>query len=129
MAGHWRSQLAAITRQLLPTQPSSPLASTSRSEGSIAHFQARRTQCPPPALWVPKSSSTPSAWTVVVEYLWARMASVALSFLYVAFVRILQLLRLRREDRDELGIEVIMLRHEVLVLLRQIVRPALEPAE
>lgn len=53
----------------------------------------------------------------------------ALSFLYVAFVRILQLLRLRREDRDELGIEVIMLRHEVLVLLRQIVRPALEPAE
>ena len=35
----------------------------------------------------------------------------ALSFLYAAFVRILQLLRLRRDDRDELAIEVIMLRH------------------
>jgi hypothetical protein len=57
------------------------------------------------------------------------MASVALSFLYVAFVRILQLLRLRREDRDEVAIEVIMLRHEVSVLGRQIVRPALEPAD
>ena len=52
----------------------------------------------------------------------------ALSFLYVAFVRILQLLRLRRDDRDELAIEVIMLRHEVSVLRRQRVRPALEPA-
>jgi hypothetical protein len=39
------------------------------------------------------------------------MASVALSFFYVAFVRILQLLRLRRDDRDELAIEVIMLGH------------------
>src|ERR1019366_8216976 len=57
------------------------------------------------------------------------MASVALSFLYVAFVRILQLLRLRRDDRDELAIEVIMLRHEVSVLRRQRVRPALEPAD
>lgn len=49
MAGHWRSQLAAITGQLLPAQPSSPVASTSRSEGRIAHLQARRVQCPPPA--------------------------------------------------------------------------------
>ena len=57
------------------------------------------------------------------------MASVVLSCLYVAFVRILQLLRLRRDDRDELGIEVIMLRHEVSVLRRQIVRPALEPKD
>ena len=56
------------------------------------------------------------------------MASVALSFFYVAFVRILQLLRLRRDDRDELAIEVIMLRHEVSVLRRQRVRSALEPA-
>lgn len=54
------------------------------------------------------------------------MASVALSFLYVAFVRILQLLRLRRDDGDELAIEVIMLRREISVLRRQIVRPALD---
>ena len=56
------------------------------------------------------------------------MASVALSFPYVAFVRILELLRLRRDGRDELGIEVIVVRHEVSVLRRQRVRSALEPA-
>ena len=37
----------------------------------------------------------------------------ALPFLYVAFVRLLQLLRLRGRERDELAIEVVMLRHEV----------------
>jgi len=53
----------------------------------------------------------------------------ALSFLYLAFVRILQLHRLRRRDRDDLAIEVIMLRHEVRVLRRQVVLPALEPQD
>jgi putative transposase len=53
----------------------------------------------------------------------------ALSFLYLAFVRILQLLRLLRLDRDELAIEVVMLRHEVAVLRRQVARPALRPAD
>jgi hypothetical protein len=50
------------------------------------------------------------------------------SFLYVAFVRLLQLLRLRRRERDELGIEVVMLRHELAVLRRQMGRPLLRPA-
>ena len=36
-------------------------------------------------------------------------------FLYLAFVRTLQLLRLARGDGDELAIEVVMLRHEVAV--------------
>jgi hypothetical protein len=44
----------------------------------------------------------------------------ALSFLYVAFVRLLQLFRLRRRERDELAIEVVMLRHEVAILRRQV---------
>jgi len=39
----------------------------------------------------------------------------ALSFLYVAFVRVVQLLHLERGDRAELAIEVIVLRHEVAV--------------
>ena len=48
----------------------------------------------------------------------------ALSFLYIAFVRLLQLVRLSRGQQD-LAIEVVMLRDEVAVLRRQVVRPAL----
>jgi hypothetical protein len=46
----------------------------------------------------------------------------ALSFFYLAFVRVLQLLRLSRHENRELAIEVVMLRHEVA-------RPTLRPAE
>jgi hypothetical protein len=53
----------------------------------------------------------------------------ALSFLYLAFIRILQWHRLRRQDGDDLAIEVVMLRHEVAVLRRQVVRPALKPQD
>ena len=53
----------------------------------------------------------------------------ALSFLYVAFVRLLQFLRLRRTERDELAIEIVMLRHEVAVLRRQLARPLLQPRD
>ena len=52
-----------------------------------------------------------------------------LSFLYFAFVRILQLLRLSRCDNDDVATEVIMLRHEVAVLLRQVFCPMLWPAD
>jgi hypothetical protein len=37
------------------------------------------------------------------------------SLLYVAFVKILRLLRLGRRDNEELAIKVVMLRHEVAV--------------
>jgi len=53
----------------------------------------------------------------------------ALSFTYLAFVRILELLRLLRRDRKELAIEVVILRHEVAVLRRQVARPALRPSD
>jgi transposase InsO family protein len=53
----------------------------------------------------------------------------ALSFLYLAFVRTLELLRLCRRDKDALAVEVIMLRHEVAVLRRQVDRPALRPPD
>jgi len=53
----------------------------------------------------------------------------ALSFLYLAFVRILQLLRLLGCERNELAIEVVVLRHEVAVLRRQVARPALRPSD
>jgi len=53
----------------------------------------------------------------------------ALSFLYLAFVRGLELLRLQRSDAADLAIEVIVLRHEIAVLRRQVTRPALRPAD
>ena len=53
----------------------------------------------------------------------------ALSFFYVAFVRLAQLLRLSRRGQQDLVVEVVMLRHEVAVLRRQVARPALQPAD
>ncbi len=50
------------------------------------------------------------------------------SLLYVAFVKILRLLRLGRRDNEELAIKVVMLRHEVAVLRRQVARPVLQPS-
>ena len=53
----------------------------------------------------------------------------ALSFLYLAFLRTIQILRLQRSDDSDLAIEVVMLRHEVAVLRRQVARPALRPSD
>jgi len=55
---------------------------------------------------------------------------VALSFLYLAFVRPMQLFGLRCSESSELAVEVVMLRHEVVVVLRrQVDRPALRPPD
>ena len=48
-----------------------------------------------------------------------------LSFPFLAFVRTLQLVSLSRRDDEDLAVEIVMLRHEVAVLCRQVVRPAL----
>jgi hypothetical protein len=50
---------------------------------------------------------------------------VALLFLYLEFPRMLQFLRLRRDDRADMAIEVVMVRHEVSVLRRQVERQSL----
>jgi putative transposase len=55
--------------------------------------------------------------------------AMSLSFLYQAFCRGLQLVRLMGHSDTDLVIEVVMLRHEVSVLRRQVHRPALEPAD
>src|SRR5580704_2154345 len=51
------------------------------------------------------------------------------SFPYRAFCRIFQLIQLVGRSDSDLAIEVVMLRHEVAVLRRQVHRPALEPAD
>jgi len=53
----------------------------------------------------------------------------ALSFLYRAFCRALQLIQLIGRSDANLAIEVVLLRHEVAVLRRQVHRPLLQPAE
>ena len=53
----------------------------------------------------------------------------ALSFLYRALVRVLQLIRLSCRKDTDLAIEIVMLRHEVAVLRRQVQRPLLQPAD
>ena len=52
-----------------------------------------------------------------------------LSFLYRAFCRALQLIRLAGRSDTDLAVEVVMLRHEVAVLRGQVHRPAPEPAD
>jgi len=54
---------------------------------------------------------------------------VTLSFLYRAYCRVLQLIRLIARRDTDLAIEVVILRHEVAVLRRQVHRPAPEPAD
>lgn len=53
----------------------------------------------------------------------------ALRFLYLLFLRVTQLVRLSCRDGDQLAVEVVMLRHEVGVLRRQVSRPALQSAD
>ncbi len=53
----------------------------------------------------------------------------ALSFLHVAFVCLLELLRLRRNEQDELAVEGVILRHDLAVLCRQGDRLALWPTD
>src|SRR5664279_1715832 len=80
------------------------------------------------SLWVPKMSSgflNRTSWNGPER----RNRAMALSSPYIAFVRILQLFRLVRHDNEDLAVEVVMLRHEIAVLRRQVARPALRSTD
>jgi hypothetical protein len=48
---------------------------------------------------------------------------------YLAFRRTVHILGLRRNDDADFAVDVVVLRHELAVLCRQMKRPALEPAD
>jgi hypothetical protein len=53
----------------------------------------------------------------------------ALSFLYLVSVRVLQLFSLLQKRDQQVALEVVILRHEVAALRRQVARPALRPSD
>jgi len=71
----------------------------------------------------------PATSTVTPGLVRGEHPAVTVSFLYRAFCRVVQLIRLIGRSNTNLAIEVVMLRPEVAVLRRQVHRPALEPAD
>ena len=53
----------------------------------------------------------------------------ALWFLHLPLVRVLQLVLPCRQDSDELVVKVVMFRRNVAALRRQVLRPALRPPD
>jgi putative transposase len=53
----------------------------------------------------------------------------ALSFVYWSLRRLLELMLLRRRSEREKEIEILLMRHQLRVLERQVARPALTPAD
>jgi putative transposase len=58
-----------------------------------------------------------------------RSRGVVLSFVYWSLRRLLELVVLRRRSEREKEIEILLLRHQLRVLQRQVARPALTPAD
>ena len=58
-----------------------------------------------------------------------RSRSVVLSFLYWSLRRLLELVVLRSRSEREKEIEILLLRHQLLVLERQVARPQLSQAD
>jgi hypothetical protein len=75
-----------------------------------------------------EASSSPSAQSraPVIE---PRRAPLLMPFLYLALRRIIELISLRPRSSQFKEIEIVVLRHELAILRRQIARPALQPAD
>jgi len=92
-------------------------ATHSSTSGRLATCRCR--ECHP---WPATSTLTPGPER-------GEHPAMTLSYLYLAFCRALQLIRLVGRSDTDLAVEIVMLRHEVAVLRRQVHRPALEPAD
>ena len=75
-----------------------------------------------------EASSSPSAQSraPVIE---PRRAPLLMPFLYLALRRIIELVSLRPRSSQFKEIEIVVLRHQLAVLRRQVARPALQPAD
>ena len=79
-------------------------------------------------LWVPRMSSGPLSWTFVGVWLATKLGHGAV--VPLSGVRSTPpITPALGRDSEELAIEVVMLRHEVAVLPRQVARPALRPSD
>jgi hypothetical protein len=58
----------------------------------------------------------------------ARIAAMSASLVYLVLRQILQMFTQLARDGGAKGVELLVLRHQVAVLRRQVHRPALEPA-
>ena len=70
----------------------------------------------------------PFSWTFVQRGWSTKLGHGAVSSL-PGVRSMLQLLQLFRRDNEDLAIELVLLRHEVAVLCRQVARPALRPSD
>jgi len=52
-----------------------------------------------------------------------------ISFLYLALRRLIELVALRPRSSQFKELEIVVLRHELTILRRQVARPALKPAD
>jgi putative transposase len=60
---------------------------------------------------------------------WHNPRPMVFSFLYVVVRRLFELVVLHRKDEADKDIEIVVLRHQLAVLKRQVKRPALRPAD
>ena len=60
---------------------------------------------------------------------WDNPRLMVFSFLYVVLRRLLELLALRRRGEADKDIEIVVLRHQLTVLRRQVKRPVFRPAD
>ena len=84
-------------------------------------------------MWVPKiriaAHGVMVGWWVGSAAVAGRSRGVVLSFVYRSLRRLLELVVLRFRSEREKEIEILLLRHQLRVLERQVARPQLTPAD
>ncbi|MHB8244228.1 MAG: DUF4143 domain-containing protein [Acidimicrobiales bacterium] len=124
-----RSYLGALER-LMVVEDRPAWAPRQRSRARLRSAVSTRHFCDP-SLAAAALEVTPARLLRDLNYFGFLFESLVVRDLrvYLAVVRVVQLVRLSCRAQGDLAIEVVMLRHEVAVLHRQVDRPALGPAD